>query len=259
MREILVIPDAHATPWVSNDRFEALGRFVLSLKPEVIVCLGDWADMPSLSRYDVGSVHAEGRRYADDIACANDALDRFSTPIREYNERRANNKKKKYTPDMYMLIGNHEERIIRAANQDPKMHGHITLDDLHFEEHGFKVIPFLQPLVLDNIVFKHYFPSGVLMRATGGDNHAASLVKKNLCSCVCGHSHMRDYWETVDAKGQQMFGLVAGCFYDHTDHYTTEGRKFWQGLTLLRKTGNVWNPLFIGYEEVVTDEYNVFV
>ena len=49
---VLVIPDGHAEPGINNDRWAALGEYILTYRPDVIVNLGDMADMPSLSSYD---------------------------------------------------------------------------------------------------------------------------------------------------------------------------------------------------------------
>ena len=54
-RNLLVIPDCHAAPEYDNDRFTALGNFIVDEQPNIIVCLGDFGDMPSLSSYDKGT------------------------------------------------------------------------------------------------------------------------------------------------------------------------------------------------------------
>jgi hypothetical protein len=71
----LVIPDPHATPGVSNDRFEWAGRLVVDRQPSTIVCLGDLWDMASLSSYDKGKKSFEGRKYVNDIKVGVDALE----------------------------------------------------------------------------------------------------------------------------------------------------------------------------------------
>ena len=63
----LVIPDCQIRPGDSTDFLRAIGNYVVSKKPDVVVCIGDFADMPSLSSYDVGKKSFEGRRYRDDI------------------------------------------------------------------------------------------------------------------------------------------------------------------------------------------------
>ena len=60
---LMIIPDAHAHPDYNNERFRAVGRLLMEEQPECVVCLGDLADLPSLSSYDRGTKGFEGRRY----------------------------------------------------------------------------------------------------------------------------------------------------------------------------------------------------
>ncbi len=85
MKTHLVIPDSHAKPDVPNDRFELLGEFILDLKPDVIVNIGDGADMESLCSYDKGKKSFEGRRYKKDIEAHLDAQQKMFKPIDDYN------------------------------------------------------------------------------------------------------------------------------------------------------------------------------
>lgn len=232
-RSHLIIPDSHAKPDVPNDRFEWLGELAIERKPDVIIDIGDSADMASLCQYDVGSVRAEGRRYADDIAAYRDAMDKFMAPIIKYNNTHSRWKKKTYRPDLIKCRGNHEYRISRAASENPAMHGHITYEDLEETKHGWQVFDFLKPAVVDNICYKHFFTSGVMGRPIGGVNHARTLVSKTYMSSVCGHSHMRDFWEDTDAAGRKLFGLAVGCYFEHDEGYTTENDRFWRGAVLL--------------------------
>ena len=50
----LVIPDQHAHYQHSNVRAEWLSALIHDLKPDVVINIGDGADMPSLSGYDKG-------------------------------------------------------------------------------------------------------------------------------------------------------------------------------------------------------------
>jgi hypothetical protein len=250
-RSHLIIPDSHAKPGVSNERFEWLGNVLLDRQPDVIVDIGDSADMASLCKYDIGQLRAEGRRYSDDIRAYHDAMRKMLKPIEKYNNTHTKWKKKTYRPEMIKTRGNHEHRIIRAVQDDPAMYGHLTIDDLREEEFGWKCYDFLKPACIDNIAYQHYFTSGVMGRPIGGINHARSLVAKNYMSCVQGHSHMRDFWEDCDAVGRKLFGLVVGCFFGHDEDYTTENRRFWRGLVQLHGVhGGQGEPEFLGYEEV---------
>ena len=76
----LVIGDAHAKPGVSNDRFEWLGKLVIRVRPDVVINMGDWADMASLCLYDKGKRSYEGRRYLEDIEAANIRIEGMRYP-----------------------------------------------------------------------------------------------------------------------------------------------------------------------------------
>lgn len=232
MTKILVIPDAHARPDQDNTRFDALGNFIADKRPDLVVCIGDWADMGSLCSYDVGTKSAEGRRYQDDIEVANDALERTMQPVRKAFGKNM----KRDAPEFHITIGNHENRITRAANTAPHLHGKLSLDDLSFQRHAWRVHPFLSPLVLEGTCFQHYATSGPMARPISGVNHARSLVMKGLMSQVVGHSHQRDFYETTRADGKKLFGLVVGCYDEgHHDYAIGAQQNWWSGLVMLHE------------------------
>lgn len=234
LKEILVIPDPHDQPNTDKTRFLIAGRLAVHRQPENIVCLGDWAEMGSLSKYDVGKVSAEGKRYCDDVRSTKDSLALFNQPIEEYNNTHTRWKKKKYTPKKIMNIGNHEDRVSRAAAATPSLYGTISVDDLGFEDAGWEVSPLATPAMVEGIAFSHYFTSGVMGRPIGGLNHARSLLVKGMSSCVVGHSHLRDMSEEVTIAGKKILGLVAGCYFDYEMEWTTENKRYWRGLVYLR-------------------------
>ena len=96
---LLVIGDPHAHPDYDNKRFTVLGKYIAREKPDVIVCIGDMADMPSLSSYDRGTKGFEGKRYNKDIKAVLDAQDKLLTPIA---------KARGYNPVLHMCMGNFE-------------------------------------------------------------------------------------------------------------------------------------------------------
>src|SRR5437868_3592556 len=53
-KRIMVLPDVQAKPGVDFSFLSRIGQYALDKRPEVIVCIGDFADMPSLSSYDKG-------------------------------------------------------------------------------------------------------------------------------------------------------------------------------------------------------------
>lgn len=236
---ILVIPDPHAHPEYENSRFTALGKFILKEKPDVIVCIGDFADMPSLSSYDKGTKGFEGRRYKKDVEAVHDALTKLHTPVNRYNARRQKNKEKQYKPRWVMCLGNHEDRINRAVNSQPELDGAIGIFDLKYEEFGWEVYPFMDAVVIEGIAFSHYFASGVACRPISGENIGKTLIAKNLMSSVQGHSHIFDHSERSRADGIKLFGMSVGTF-SHPE--AKEGwnagshHMWWHGLVYIKET-----------------------
>lgn len=244
-RTHLVIPDSHAHPDYDSDRFDWLGKFILDIRPDLVVDIGDQADMPSLSIYDgsraVGGGGAkkafEGRRYLHDIAAANDARVRIMKPLRDENARLTKiGGRKLVEPELVWTVGNHEERILRVPSHIPELEGVVSLDDLNAIDEGWQRIDFLKPYIADEVCYRHYHPSGVKNAATGGENAAASLVKKHFMSCVSGHSHLYDgpYIKTRP-DGKRLIGLFVGVYDDHHHDYAGPANSlWWRGLVLLR-------------------------
>ena len=129
-KTIFVLPDVQAKPDVDFSYLRCIGKYIVRKKPDIIVCGGDFADMESLSSYDVGKKSFEGRSYMRDLWSARDAMDALLQPMYEHNDRKRKNKEKLYKPEMHMLLGNHEDRINRAINNDRKLEGLISVDDL---------------------------------------------------------------------------------------------------------------------------------
>ena len=222
---LLIIGDPQAHPDYDNSRFEKLGKFIVKAKPDAVICMGDFADMPSLSTYDKGTKGFEGRRYLKDIDAALDAQDRLLRPL-----KRMDNLKR------YMVLGNHEDRICRATNSSPELEGSIGIKDLKYKQNGWKVTPFKRSLKIKNIMFSHYFPSGVMGRPISSVHIAHALVTKLHCSAVQGHTHLYNHSEQTRPDGQKIFGLSAGCF-SHPEYTATwcadTEYQWWRGIIIL--------------------------
>ena len=230
----LVIGDAHSQPDVSNERFDWLGKMIVDLKPDVIVNIGDWASMDSLSSYDKGKKAHEGRRYVADIKHANDALDRMMAPLNKYNKMRARNKKEQYKPEIYHNVGNHEHRITKACDSSSELDGVMAVGDIRFEDSG-TLVPFLEHVVVDGVAYCHYYTSGVKGYAISGDFIGRRIIQKLKCSGTMGHGHKFNYFMDTNAKGQFVHGLAAGCYFDHhMDYAGPDNQNFRPGLAVKR-------------------------
>lgn len=232
----LVIPDTQVKPGVPVEHLEWAGMYAAEKKPDVIIHIGDHFDMPSLSSYDVGTMSFEGRTYKHDINTGIAAMELFLKPIRAEQERLKRNKEKLWKPRLVFTTGNHEQRIINAVNKDRKLSGLVGLDDLELIRMGWEVFPFLEPVVIDGIVYCHYFTSGVMGRPVSS---ASALANKKMMSCIMGHVQDRDIAYRRRADGSSITGLFAGIFYQHDESYLSpQTNNSWRGIWLLNDVVN---------------------
>lgn len=213
----MVIPDVQVKPGVPTDHLKAAGMWAAEKRPDVIVCIGDFADMPSLSSYDKGKRAFEGRRYNDDISSAKEAMALFMAPIRAEQQRRIDNHKQRWNPRLVLTLGNHEHRIDRATDYDPMLYGLLSVDDLGYKEFGWEVYPFLAPVIIDGVAYCHYFTSGAMGRPVSS---ARAMAMKKHMSCTMGHAQQTEIDTTQRrADGKQITGLFCGTFYQHDEDY----------------------------------------
>ena len=217
MREHFVIPDCQVKPGVPTNHLRAAGNYVVSKKPDVIINLGDFWDMPSLSSYDRGTKKAEGRTYQEDIDAGIAGLKEFMKPIWEYNKQRAKNKKKQYRPRLVFLLGNHEERIMRHVNANPELDGKCSYDDLKLKEMGWEVYDFLEMVEIDGVTYSHYFANPNTGRPWGG--MARTRLNNVGFTFTMGHQQGKDLAEKHLANGKALRALIVGSFYQHDEDY----------------------------------------
>lgn len=230
-KSILVIPDAQVKPGTPTDHLKWLGQYIVDKRPDVIVNIGDFADMPSLSSYDVGKKSFEGRRYKVDIEASRNAMVDLLNPLWLLQARQRANKKAVYTPRMVLTLGNHENRINRAVENDPKLEGTIDIADLAYENCGWEVFPFLDVVVIDGVAFSHYFSTGTAGRPASTAN--AQLNKVHM-SCIAGHQQGLQIATGKRADGALLTSIIAGSFYMHDEDYMgQQGNKHWRGALML--------------------------
>ena len=226
-----VIPDVQAKPDQDFSFLRKIGEYIVEKQPEKIICLGDFADMPSLSSYDVGKKAFEGRRYTKDIEASHNAMTALMGPLWEHNARAKKNKEKQYRPEMHLTLGNHEQRIDRAINSDAKLEGLISYDDLPYEDCGWTVYPFLDVVVIDGIAYSHYFVSGLMGRPATSAN--AQLNKTHM-SCISGHQQGLQIATGKTGDGKLIHSIIAGSCYEHNEDYLgRQGNNHWRGALML--------------------------
>lgn len=235
----LVIPDTQVKYGVNTDHLEHIGRYIVDRKPDHVIMLGDWWDMPSLASYDKpGSKAFEGRRYKLDIESGNEAMDRLLQPLR---------KSKTTRPKLHFLIGNHEERIRRAVNGDPKLEGTIGYEDLNLGD--WDVTQFLEVKEIDGVAYSHYFPrgpNGQVGQTKRGAPSAKAQLQREGQSCTAGHMQGLDIAASM-SRTRIQWGIIAGSCYTHDEGYLSpQHTKYWRGVIVKHGVKNgSYNPMFV--------------
>jgi hypothetical protein len=243
MTDILVFSCAHADPEVDNGRFDLLGNYIYDTKPDLVIDLGDGADMRSLNSYDTRYPQAVvSQSYQKDIEVYNDSQERLRHKFR-YNKRKR--------PYWVGLEGNHEHRIKKVIAEDPRREGdkygisfgHLQTDKWFDEYHEYQ---YSAPAIASycGVDFSHYFASGNYGSATSGIHHAYTVINNRHRSSVCGHSHKRDLY-FKDAPGS--IGMVVGCFKGKAEGWAGQANnEWWNGVVMMRDVENGrFEPQFI--------------
>lgn len=232
----LIIPDTQIRAGDDTTFLTATGNYIVEKQPDVLIQIGDWADMPSLSSYDVGRKSFEGRRYLTDVEASKSAMADLLRPVNDYNEKQRRNGKKLYRPRMVLTTGNHEARITRAVDMDAKLDGVLSLDHLGYREFGWEVHDFLEVVIIDGIAYSHYFVTGVAGRPA---STAAAQFRKTNMSCVAGHQQGLQIHTGGRADGSLLTSIIAGSFYEHDEAYLgPQSNRHWRGLLVLHEVQN---------------------
>jgi len=222
------IPDLQIKPGVDLSYLSNIGRYLAHKKPDRIILIGDVADMPSLSSYDVGKKSFEGRTYKADVESVHEGMRLLMQPIFEEQQKLVNGGRKRWKPELILTLGNHEDRINRAINLDRKLDGLISIRDLGYSNFGWQVFPFLEVVVRDGIAYSHYFTSGIMGRPVGT---ASMQLNKKHMSCVAGHQQGRQIAYGRRADGKEMTSIIAGSCYLHDESYLgSQGNQHWRGM-----------------------------
>jgi len=248
----LAIPDIQAKEGVGTAHLTYIGKYIVHKQPDIIICLGDFGDMPSLSSYDKGTKGFEGRRYKKDIAASKAAMSTLLAPIRQYNEQRRKNKKSLYKPRMVMCLGNHENRIDRAVSRDAILEDTISIADLGYAEDGWEVYPFLETVTIDGVTYSHFFPrsnNGRVMQNTRGAPSALAQGQREMRSCTSGHLQGLDF-NVRQLGDRRIYNLIAGSCYTHDEDYLSpQGTEYWRGIIhKFDVHDGMYDPLFLSLD-----------
>jgi len=234
----IVFSCAHADPSVGNERFQWLGELIYDINPTYVIDLGDGADMKSLNSYDSRNPQSVvTQNYQADIDAYNDSQEKL----------RAKSNLRKYKKPVWIgFEGNHENRIKKAIQHDPRVEGdrygisfsHLQTDHWFDEYHEYaNSAPSL--VHYDGVLYGHYVSSGNFGTAMSTKHHGYSLVEKLACSATVGHSHKFHYYHKADACPYPVNGLVVGCYKGKEEKWAGQANREWRhGVVIKRQVSN---------------------
>lgn len=245
--KILVIPDCQVKEGVPLEHLTWAGKAIVDYKPDVVVNLGDFADMPSLSSHDIkGSKYFEGLRYKKDVEATKEAMKLLLAPLREAQKAQKVGKHKVYKPRMVLTLGNHENRIDRAVNNNPTLEGLISTKDLDYDK-DWEVHGFLHPVFIGGVGFNHYWPVGAMGRPAGA---ASAIINKLHMSCVAGHQQGKQIAYGKRADGKPICAIIVGSYYLHDESYMDQlSNRHWRGLLMMNEVNDGhFDEMFLSIE-----------
>jgi hypothetical protein len=228
----IVIPDVQAKPGVRLDHLSWVGNYIAEKRPDAVICIGDFADLPALSKYDVGTIRGENQRLKRDLQTARQAMDLLMDPIKAAEG---------YKPELHLTMGNHEERLDRFANEHPYLEEVVGTHMLKYSDWGWKVHPFLTPVMVDGVKYCHYFVSGAMGKAVSS---APALLRLQKHSCIMGHNQKTD---VAFHPVTHQWAIFCGVCNLHDEHYLgAQGNDVRRQILVLHEVEDGrFDPMFV--------------
>ena len=229
----IVIPDVQAKPGQDFTFLRDIGNYIAAKRPDVLVQIGDFVDFPAFSSYDKGKASSWNKTYRDDFDAGREAMAALMGPILAEKARSAQEDETPWNPLMILTWGNHEQRVLRAQNEDGALKGSFSLEDLGFEDYGWICFPFLEVVKIDGICFSHYITTGVMGRPAASPR---AMLNKKHQSCVMGHVQGDRQESDFRADGKKITGVMVGCCYEHDEDYLgPQGNHYWRGIWIFNR------------------------
>lgn len=230
--KVIAIPDIQA-PRHDPVAVDTAIQIVKGEKPDVVIFIGDVADLKSVSKYQDKSWQEAAITADVEIGAAGEILDRFDKVIPPKSRK-------------IFLEGNHDRRlslwfIQNAAKLGPNFSGNDIAAQLDLRDRGYEYIPTeQQPYRIGKVGFIHGWYTNLY--------HAAKTVRMAGQNVLYGHTH--DYQVSTGPHLEQEAPRIAmsmGCLCDFRQPYLDSRANNWiHGVGIVyidEKTGKFW-PYF---------------
>lgn len=190
-KKVLIVPDVHA-PFHDTKAWALMMKVARYLKPHTIVCLGDLADM-----FTVSSHSKDPRRSLQ--------LDEELVKVRELRAELDSLKPKR----KLFLEGNHEDRLRRyLQDKAPELFSLIDTDKLlGLSENGWEFVGYRDSAKVGKVSFTHDTNQG-------GKYSTMRALETFQSSVVIGHHHTQQFFVEGDATGKYRVGAQFGWLGD---------------------------------------------
>jgi hypothetical protein len=219
--DVMIVSDRHAMPGEIPPAFVVACHVLEELQPKVLICNGDWYDLPAMSRHVQRGW--EGRpKVADEIIAG-------TTALKELRELSPKSKR-------YFTLGNHDMRfdgkIAELMAELEDVEGMRLID--HIDKTWYMTISLS---INDNFMVKHRFRSGM---------HAAwNNVLHGGVNIATGHTHRCLVRPFTDYNGTR-YAMETGCISDinsETFGYCENNPREWQpGFMVVHVDGQLISP-----------------
>jgi predicted phosphodiesterase len=226
--------DAHHDP--ENDDFhpayKVARKYVLDVKPDMIILGGDWCTFDSLSNWNKAKpLIAEGKRYSDDWEVGYDELYFL--------------KNKLPNTEFHFILGNHEERGAWYCQKNPSMQGTIDVRrDLGLYDLCETITDFEDFIQIGELAYTHGWYWGVY--------HAAMTMREFVGNVLYGHvHHFQSTSKNKHFRKKEYIAQSIGCLTDRYPEW--KGKKptrFQNGLATIEYQSD---GIFNAYPNVIID------
>lgn len=248
LRRVVAIGDAHDEYGRCKRRFKWLGQFAADEDPDVIIQIGDWAGLKSLSAHEGrgSKTDREAPTYTQDLESLEESLELFDAGC-----------PRSLGIPRHITLGNHEHRAWRAFENDPRyMSDAPDRLEMLFQNRDWQVTRYMEWFFYRGVGFTH-IPTNRMGRAVGGKNVGNSIGNEATHSIVYGHNHIYEFKPVpkLGARDQvQILGLGTAMPDGFTEKYTPQtspkGWNYGVVTMLIDAGGNITDHAFTSMKEL---------
>jgi transposase-like protein len=212
---VVCVGDAHDTPGIPDkSRFEWIGKYTKAVKPDVLVQIGDFADLDSLNTHVPNETYAGRAKptFLADMASFNEALQAINCDGVE----------------KHCTLGNHERRLYLFEDRAPEAYGMMQFElQRIFERNDWTFSPYGEITFYGGVGFVHAALNR-LSKTYGGKNAEQTIANDCLHDLVIGHSHTdRKHRAAKIGHNNEVQIINTGCalpqgyMFPYAQHATT--------------------------------------